>query len=57
MIDIILESSLYQNENYVGSSTLAGFVSSGTNTFASWCASREQALEREVKKMRDFYAK
>ncbi len=57
MIDIILESSLYQNENYVGSSTLVGLVSSGTNTFASWCASREQALEREVKKMRDFYAK
>lgn len=55
MVDIVLESAIYQNETMLTPYDMAKIVSSKTNTFTSWFASREEYFEGLVKDIADYY--
>ena len=58
MVNIVLGSSSYLYEGFVTVSTLAGFVKSKTNTYASWLASQKKGFEKNIqKKILPFYNK
>ena len=56
MVDIILETAIYQNETMLTPYDMNKIISSKTNTFASWFASREEYFEGLVDDIADYYA-
>ncbi len=56
MVDIVLETAIYQNETMLTPYDMAKIVASKTNTFTSWFASREDYFEGLVKEIADYYA-
>ena len=58
MVDIVLGSSSYLYEGFITPSKLNGFITSKTNTWASWYAGQRKGFEKNVeKKILPFYTK
>ena len=57
MVNIILDSSTYIYEGFVGAGTIQTMINNQFNSFASWYASNEKAFDVKVEQMREFYGK
>jgi hypothetical protein len=56
MVDIILASSSYMVEGFIGPAQLYNWTKNHFNAFASWYAGSERAFRTQIEKMRTFYA-
>ncbi|MBQ7821922.1 MAG: hypothetical protein IJ391_06555 [Clostridia bacterium] len=55
MVDIILASSSYMYEGFLGPGTVTTMVNAQTNTFASWYAGNEAPFRKQIEEMVEFY--
>ncbi len=57
MVNIILGSSTYMVEGFIGAGDIRTAIENQTNTFASWYASNEATFKYTIQQMRDFYGR
>ena len=55
MVDIILASSSYMYEGFIGAGTFTTFLNNKFNSFASWYAGQEGAFNKKIVEMQEFY--
>ncbi len=55
MVDIIMETSSYVSESFIGSMSFSTFINSKFNSFASWYANSERPWRSKIKKLTRFY--
>ena len=57
MVNIALDTSSYMYEGFISAGQLKMFVDNQTNTWASWSAAVEKAYQKQITRIRDYYAK
>jgi hypothetical protein len=55
MVDIVLASSSYMYEGFIGAGSFTSFLKNQFNSFASWYAGNEGAFKKTILEMQDFY--
>ena len=55
MVDMILASSSYMYEGFIGAGTFTTFIKNQSNTFSSWYAGNEAVFKKQLENMIEFY--
>ena len=55
MVDIVLASSSYMYEGFIGAGSFTSFLKNQFNSFASWYAGNEGAFKKTLLEMQEFY--
>ena len=57
MVNIALDTSSCMYEGFISAGQLKMFVDNQTNTWASWSAAVEKGYQKQITRIRDYYAK